>query len=66
MSEQETVERIQTELKALKSKHEALDKKYRYTWHSGTHTFDILDEIESVRKRKVELEDALKVMEEFK
>lgn len=66
MTDQNTTTRIQTELTALKSEQVALDKKYKTTWHSSTSTFDLLDNIKHVRKRRVELEDALKVIEEFK
>lgn len=66
MTEEDITTRIEIELKALKSKYDALDKKYRITYHSGTSTFDLLDEIERVRKRRVELEDALKIFDEFK
>jgi hypothetical protein len=66
MTDQNITTRIQIELTALKREQTALDKKYRTLWHSGTSTFDLLDDIERVRKRRVELEDALKVMEEFK
>ena len=66
MVKEDTISRIQTELTALKTKATELDWKYRFTYHSGTSTFDMLDSMERVRKRKVELEDALRVMEEFK
>jgi hypothetical protein len=66
MTDQNIATRIQTELTALKSEQIALDKKYRTLWHSGTSTFDLLDNIERVRKRRVELEDTLRVMNEFK
>jgi hypothetical protein len=66
MTDQNIATRIQTELAALKSKQIALDKKYRTLWHSGTSTFALLDDIEHARKRRVELEDALRGMEGFK
>jgi hypothetical protein len=58
--------RIQAALTTLKSEQAALDKKYRTLWHSGTTTFDLLDDIERLRKRREELEIALKILEEFK
>jgi hypothetical protein len=66
MTDQIIITRIQTEIRALKTKATELDWKYRFTYHSGTSTFDMLDSMERVRKRKVELEDALRVMAEFK
>ena len=66
MTDKDITTRIQTELTTLKTKATELDWKYRFIYHSGTTTFDMLDEIERVRKRKVELEDALRVIEEFK
>ena len=66
MTEEDLTTRIQTALTALKSEQAALDKKYRTLWHSGTTTFDLLDDIERLRKRREELEIALKILEEFK
>ena len=66
MTEQDTIQRINVELADLKSEQVALDNSYRYKWHSGMSTFAILDDIERVRKRRVELEDALRILEEFK
>jgi len=66
MTEQDIVSRIKAELTALKSEQVALDNKYRYMWHSGMATFAILDDIERVRKRRVELEETLRILEEFK
>jgi hypothetical protein len=66
MTEEDITSRIKAELTALKSEQVALDNTYRYKWHSGTTTFDLLDDIERVRKRRVELEDALRILEEFK
>jgi hypothetical protein len=58
--------RIQAALTTLKSEQAVLDKKYRTLWHSGTTTFNLLDGIERLRKRREELEIALKILEEFK
>lgn len=66
MTKQDITTRIQTELTALKHKQVALDNTYCTHWHSGTTTFDLLDDIERVCKRRVELEDTLRVLEEFK
>jgi len=65
MTEQDTIQCIKAELAALKSEQVALDKKYRYMWHSGMATFAILDDIERVRKRRVELEETLRILVEF-
>ena len=59
MTDKSITARVQAEIATLKQKATELDWKYRFTYHSGTTTFDMLDEIERVRKRKVELEDAL-------
>jgi hypothetical protein len=61
----DTISRIQTELTALKIEEVTLNHKYKNTYHFGEGTFEPLPEIERVRKRKVELEDALRVIEEF-
>ena len=65
MMEKNIVERIAVELAALKREQVALDNKYRYMWHSGMATFAILDDIERARKRRVELEETLRILEEF-
>jgi hypothetical protein len=66
MTEEDQSTRIQAALTTLKSEQAALDKKYRTMWHSGTTTFDLLDDIERLRKRREALEIALKILEEFK
>ena len=66
MINEDPTTRIKKELTTLKSEQAALDKKYRTLWHSGTTTFDLLDDIERLRKRREELEIALKILEEFK
>lgn len=66
MTEQDVAQRITAKLAALKKEQVALDNKYRYMWHSGMATFAILDDIERVRKRRVELEDTLRILDEFK
>lgn len=66
MTDQDLITAIKKELITLKSGQVALDKKYRSTYHSGMGTFDLLNDIERVRKRQVELEDALRILAEFK
>jgi hypothetical protein len=66
MTDKSITTRIQTELAALKIEEATLNHKYKNTYHFGEGTFELLPEIERVRKRKVELEDALRVMDEFK
>lgn len=59
-------QRIQAEITALKIEDTTLNRKYKNTYHSSEGTFELLPEIERVRKRKVELEDALRIIEEFR
>ena len=66
MTEQDTATRIKAELEAKKIEEVNLNHKYKTTYHSGMGTFDLLHDIERVRKRRVELEDTLRVMREFK
>ena len=65
MTPQDIALRIQAELEAIKAEEVTLNRKYKNTYHSSTSTFDLLDDIERKRKRRVELEDALRVLEEF-
>ena len=58
--------RIQGELEKLKNEEVALENDYAYKWHSGMATFNILQNLERIRKRYIELEAALEVIEEFK
>ena len=57
--------RIQAEIEAIKAEEVTLNFRYKHTHHSGMGTFDILADIERARKRRVELEDALRILEEF-
>jgi len=66
MIKQDTSLRIKAELEAIKAEEVALDKNYKHKWHSGMGTFDLLSDMERKRKRRVELEDALRILEEFK
>jgi hypothetical protein len=66
MQEQDISLRIQAELAVLKIEEATLNHKYKNTYHFSEGTFELLPEMERVRKRKVELEDTLRVMDEFK
>jgi len=66
MTEQDIATRIRTELKVIKAEEANLNRKYEYTYHSGMGTFDLLQDIERARKRQTELEDALRILAEFK
>jgi hypothetical protein len=66
MTKEDQSTRIKKELTALKAEEVALDNDYRYKYHSGMGTFDILQDIERIRERRVELETALKILEEYK
>ena len=65
MSDQDISSRIQAELATLASEEATLNHKYKNIYHSGMGTFDLLQNIERVRKRRVMLEDTLMIMEEF-
>lgn len=66
MTDQDITTRIMAELAALEMEEANLNHKYKNTYHFGEGTFNLLPDSERVRKRRVELEDALRVMEEFK
>jgi len=66
MMEKNIVQRIKADLEAKKAEEVNLNRKYKHTWHSGMGTFALLEDLERARKRRVELEDALRILEEFK
>ena len=66
MTNQDPSPRIKAELEAIKAEEVTLSRKYEYTHHSGMDTFALLEALERKRKRRVELEDALRILEEFK
>ena len=65
MTEEDITTRIQAKLATLASEEATLNHKYKNIYHSGMATFDLLQNIERVRKRRVMLEDTLMIMEEF-
>ena len=65
MTEQDIALRIQAEIEAIKAEEANLNFRYKHTQHSGMGTFDILSDIERARKRRVELEDTLRILKEF-
>lgn len=65
MTDQDITARIQAELVALKSEEVNLNHKYKTIYHFDEGTFNLLPDIERIRKRRVELEDTLRIMEEF-
>lgn len=66
MADQDIITRIRTELAVLEAEEVNLNHKYKNIYHLDKGSFDLLPELERVRKRRVELEDALRIMEEFK
>ena len=66
MTEEDRLTRIQAELATLEIEKANLNHKYKHTYHFEIGTFDLLPDMERVRKRRVELEDTLRIMEEFK
>jgi hypothetical protein len=66
MTDQDITTRIQAELAILEIEDATLNYKYKNVYHFGEGTFDLLPDMERVRKRRVELEDTLRIMEEFK
>lgn len=66
MTNQDITIRITAELATLKIEEANINHKYKNTYHFGMGTFDLLPDLERVRKRRVELEDTLRIIEEFK
>ena len=65
MTDQDISRRIKAEIEAIKAEEVKLNFRYKHIYQSGMGTFAILDDIERKRKRRVELEDALRILEEF-
>ena len=65
MTDQNITTRIQTELASLKAEEVKVNNALRYKWHSGMGVYDLLQDVERTRKRRIELETALKILEEF-
>jgi len=66
MTEEDIITRIEAELATLKAEEVRLDNDYRHKWQSGMAIYDMLQDLERIRKRRVELEEALKIIGEFK
>ena len=60
MTKQDTPLRIKAAIEAILAEEVALMHKYDHIYLSGMGTFDLLQDLERVRKRRVELEDALR------
>ena len=66
MTEQDAIPRIKAEIEAKKAEEVTINSKYKRNSYNGTDTFALLPEIQLVQKRRVELEDALRILEEFR
>ena len=64
MTDQDTIQHVKVEIKAIKAEEVKLNFRYKHIYQSGMGTFALLDDIERVRKRRVVLEDALRELEE--
>lgn len=58
--------RIQKELITLKAKEVKANNDLRYKHQSGMGVYDLLQDVERIQKRRVELETALKILGELK
>ena len=65
MTDQDIPRRIKAALEAVKAEEVTINSKYKHKSYNGTDTFALLPEIQLVQKRCVELEDALRILEEF-
>ena len=65
MTKQDLTTRIMAELAALELEEATLNHKYKHRYHFDIGTFNLLPDMERVRKRRVELEDTLRIMGEF-
>jgi hypothetical protein len=58
-------QRIQNALEQLKSEEVRTKNNYKQRWPSDPGTFDLLPELERIRTKRVELESALEIIEEY-
>jgi hypothetical protein len=58
-------QRIQRTLEQLKSEEVRTKNNYKQRWPSDRGTFDLLPELVLIRKKRVELEAALKIIEAY-
>lgn len=58
-------QRIYSASEQLKSEEVRAENDYKYKWHSGMKTFDLLQDLERIRNKRVELETALKIIKEY-
>ena len=65
MVKQDTHTRIKAEIEAIKAEEVKLNFRYKHIYQSGMGPFSLLSDIERKRKRRVELEDALRILTEF-
>lgn len=65
MNIQSLKQRIHSTQDELKSEEEQIEREYKNIWHSGMSTFDILQKLEWIRNKQVELETTLKIIEEY-
>ena len=66
MTEQDITHHIKAEIEAKKVEEGTINSKYKRKSYNGMDTFALLPEIQLVQKRRMELEDALKILEEFR
>ena len=66
MAEQDAIPRIKAALEAKKVEEVTIISKYKRKSYNGMGTFALLPEIQLVQKRRMELEDTLKILEEFR
>ena len=65
MSIEDRKQRIRSTLDELKSEEVRTENDYKVKWHSGMRTFDLIQNLERIRNKRVELEIALKIIEEY-
>ena len=66
MTEETTLTRIQAELTSLKAEEVRVENDYAHKWKSGMAIYDMLQDLERIKKRRIELEVAQKILGEFK
>lgn len=65
MSLEALKQHIHSALETLKAEEERTEWKYKNIWHSGMGTFDMLQNLERIRNKRVELETTLKIIAEY-
>jgi hypothetical protein len=65
MTTRDIKHRIHTALETLNAEEVSTENDYKVKWGNGSDTFNLLPNLIGIRNKRVELETALKIIEEY-